>query len=380
MYRKMGDKMPPINALIKPASSSCNLQCKYCFYNDVSENREEKNYGLMSYETLEILVRKILKYGDNIVGFAFQGGEPTLAGLDFYKNLINIQEKYNIKKVSINNAIQTNGMIIDDEWAEFLAKNNFLIGLSLDGPKDIHDLNRTDIKGTGSHSRVQKTIESLNKYGVEYNILCVVTKSVARHVRKVYSYYNKNQFKYLQFIPCLDELGMEAGKNLYSLTPEIYGEFLKKLFDLWYEDFTKGKIISIRMFDNIIQMLMGFHPEACDMRGQCSNNLVIEADGSAYPCDFYVIDDYRMGNIVNYEIEDLFKGKKSKAFVEISKLKSGNCSTCKFVYLCRGGCRRHYEPIDDNKLNENYFCLAYKEFYEYSLSRFHEIVRIIERN
>lgn len=371
--------MPAINVLIKPASGSCNLRCKYCFYKDVSENRKEKNYGLMSYETLETIVKKVFEYGDNMVGFAFQGGEPTLAGLDFYKNLISMQEKYNIRKVKVNNAIQTNGMLIDDEWAEILANNNFLVGLSLDGPKDIHDQNRIDINEAGSYKRVEKAIESLNKYKVEYNILSVVTKSIARHVEKIYKYYGKNGFYYLQFIPCLDELGSQAGKNVYSLTPEMYGDFLKKLFDLWYKDFKQGKRISIRMFDNIIQMLLGLRPEACDMNGYCSSNLVIEADGSCYPCDFYVIDKWKMGNIAENSIKDLLQGEKAKKFIEESIGMPNNCSQCKFLSICRGGCRRHYEPANKKALGENYFCSAYKDFYEYTILRFQEIARIISR-
>lgn len=371
--------MPAINLLIKPASGNCNLHCKYCFYNNVTENRKEKSYGMMSYETLDTLVKKAFEYTDKLVGFTFQGGEPTLAGLDFYKQLISLQEKYNTKKIQVNNAIQTNGMIIDDEWSEFLAKNKFLVGLSLDGPKEVHDQNRININGIGSYKRIEKTIESFNKYKVEYNILAVVTKSVARHVEKIYKYYSKNSFEYLQFIPCLDDLGEEAGKNPYSLTPEAYCDFLKRLFDLWYVDFKAGKKISIRMFDNIIQMLLGLHPEACDMSGHCSANLIIEADGSCYPCDFYVLDKWNMGNITVNSIKDLLQGEKAKRFVDSSLEIPEDCGKCEFISLCRGGCRRHYEPVDKKSLGRNYFCLAYKNFYRYTILRFQEIARMINR-
>ncbi len=370
--------MPAINLLIKPASGNCNLKCKYCFYNDVTENRKEKNYGIMSYETLDTLVKKAFEYTDNMVGFAFQGGEPTLAGLDFYKKLISLQKKYNVKKIQVNNAIQTNGMIIDDTWAEFLAKNNFLVGLSVDGPKEVHDLNRIDINGIGSHKRIEKTIESFNKYNVEYNILSVVTKSMARHVEKIYKYYIKNSFDYLQFIPCLDDLGEEAGRNLYSLTPEAYGDFLKRLFDLWYKDFKSGRRISIRMFDNILQILLGMHPESCDMNGYCSANLVVEANGSCYPCDFYVLDKWNMGNIMESSIKDLIKGERAKEFVDFGRTIPDDCMMCEFVSICRGGCRRHYEPSPKKSSGKNYFCSSYKEFYKYTIFRFQEISRGIQ--
>lgn len=371
--------MSPINVLIKPASGSCNLKCKYCFYNNVSQNRKEENYGFMSNEILETLVKNVFEYADFSAGFAFQGGEPTLAGIEFYKNLVKLQKKYNVKKIKVRNAIQTNGIKIDEEWAHFLAENNFLVGLSLDGPREIHDLNRIDINGIGSHKRIEKTIEYFNKHKVEYNVLSVVSKSVARHVEKIYRYYSKKGFYYLQFIPCLDELGEDPGKNQYSLTPHIYGDFLKKLFDLWYKDFMNGKFISIRMFDNIVQMLLGFKPESCDMNGYCSSNLVVEANGSCYPCDFYVIDKWNMGNIAESSIKDLLQGEKAKKFVETSIDIPDDCGKCKFISICRGGCRRHYEPIERKALGKNYFCSAFKEFYAYTIPRFQEIARIISR-
>ncbi len=369
--------MPPINVLIKPASSSCNLKCKYCFYYDVAENRDKQNYGIMTCDTLEALVKRVFEYAEHFAGFAFQGGEPTIAGLNFYRKLIELQRKYNVKKIKVNNAIQTNGIIIDDEWAEFLAENNFLVGLSLDGPKDIHDLNRVDSKGIGSHSRIEKTVELFNKYKVEYNILCVVTKAVSRHIEKVYNYYIKKGFQYLQFIPCLDELGKEPGNNPYSLIPESYEHSLKKLFDLWYRDFKLERRISIRMFDNIVQMLMGYPPESCDMKGCCSANATVEADGSVYPCDFYVINEWKLGDIFKNSMEDMLQGETARAFVEVSKGVPEECRQCEYISVCRGGCRRHYEPISENSLDSNYFCSTYKGFYKYTLPRFYEIERIV---
>lgn len=368
--------MPPINVLIKPASSNCNLKCKYCFYYDVAENRDKQNYGIMTRDTLEVLVKRVFEYGEHFVGFAFQGGEPTLAGLDFYKQLIEFQQKYNTKKVKINNAIQINGVVINEEWAKFLVENNFLVGLSLDGPKDIHDLNRVDSRGIGSHRNLEKTVEIFNKYKVEYNILCVVTKSVSRHIEKIYNYYTKKGFQYLQFIPCLDELGKEPGNNPYSLTTEAYEYFLKKLFDLWYRDFKLGKRISIRMFDNIVQMLLGYPPESCDMKGCCSANAVVEADGSVYPCDFYVINEWKMGDVLTNNLQEMLQGERAKAFVNVSKGILDNCRHCEYVAICRGGCRRNYEPIR-NEIGSNYFCSAYKAFYKYTIERFYEIARII---
>lgn len=207
----------------------------------------------------------------------------------------------------------------------------------------------------------------------------MVTKSVARHTQKVYKYYSKKGFNYLQFIPCLDELNEKAGKNVYSLTPELYGSFLKNIFDLWYKDFINGKRVSVRMFDNIIHMLLGLEPESCDMKGYCSANLVIESDGSCYPCDFYVIDKWNMGNIKENSIEELLQGEKAKKFVDASVDIPKECGHCKFMYLCRGGCRRHYEPSNKKSVGKNYFCQSYKDFYEYAMPRFHHIASMLSR-
>jgi len=166
--------MKAISVLIKPASGNCNLRCKYCFYNSIIRSRETENYGMMDLNTLEILVKKVFESADIACTFAFQGGEPTLVGLDFYKTLIELQKKYNTKNIQVNNALQTNGIVIDENWAKFLNKNNFLVGLSLDGPKDIHDTNRIDMNKKGSFNIVMNTVRLFNKHGVEYNILFVI--------------------------------------------------------------------------------------------------------------------------------------------------------------------------------------------------------------
>ena len=174
--------MYPLNLLIKPASGYCNFKCKYCFYDDVAQNREVESYGFMSTKTLEEIVKKALKFAKGECTFTFQGGEPTLVGLDFYKDLIKFQKKYNKKGLKIHNTIQTNGFLIDKEWAKFLHNNNFLVGISLDGTKEINDANRINANKEGTYNNILETIELFNKYKVEYNILTVVTSYVARNI------------------------------------------------------------------------------------------------------------------------------------------------------------------------------------------------------
>ena len=371
--------MQPLSLLIKPASSNCNLRCQYCFYHSIAENRTTSSYGVMSSETLEVLVKKALECTEGSCTFAFQGGEPTLAGLDFYKKLVEIVPKYNIKKVKVNYALQTNGLAIDGEWAEFLMENKFLVGISLDGPKDIHDITRIDPQGKGSFKRVMATVDLFNKHHVEYNVLCVVNAYVARHISKVYSFYKKHDFRFLQFIPCLDPLNEEPGGHQYSLTPERYTQFLKKLFDEWYNDILKDDILSIRYFDDLIAMLMGYPPGSCGMSGTCGDNYVIEANGGVYPCDFYVLDEWYIGNIHEIGFEQIRASAPACSFIEVSKHIDPQCEGCKWYNLCRGGCRRYREPFENGKPVLNYYCSSFKEFFEYTIERMLKLADMFSR-
>ena len=371
--------MPPIQLLIKPSSGSCNLRCKYCFYHDEMNHRETGNYGFMSFDTLEILVKKTLDYAEGSCGFAFQGGEPTLAGLDFYKELIQLQKKYNVKQIPISNSIQTNGYRLDEEWAKFFAEHHFLVGISLDGTKYTHNTYRVNPMGEGSFDDIMKTIELLDRYQVEYNILTVVNRRTAEKISKIYSFYEKNQWKYIQFIACLDPIGEKGGEREYSLNPELYGEFLIQLFDLWYLDLQKGKQPFIRQFENYISILMGYEPEACDQRGCCSIQYVVEADGSVYPCDFYVLDEYQIGNFHSDSIDEMRQKGEEIRFVEKSLENKEECKKCVYGPICRGGCRRNREIDENGQLGKNYFCPAYKKFFEATLPRMQQIAMELRR-
>lgn len=365
--------------MIKPSSSNCNMQCEYCFYHSISEKRIHKSWGFMNFELLETIVRKALNEVEDACTFAFQGGEPTLAGLDFYKKLVEYEQKYNQKNIEINNAIQTNGLAIDEEWANFFAQNHFLVGISLDGPKKIHDLYRVDNQGEGTFQRIIKAIHLFDQHHVKYNILTVVTAQVASHIHKIYNFFKNKNFIYLQFIPCLDPLDEAPGGDRFSLTLEKYSYFLKTLFDLWYVDIMNDHIISIRYFDNLIQLLMGYPPEACGMLGHCNCQFIIEANGGVYPCDFYVLDKWYLGNIKEKSFIELLKSPISFKFVETSKYIDPKCHNCPFFPMCMGGCRRWREPFIDGKPCINILCSAYQDFFQYTLERFKNIVEKIRR-
>lgn len=369
--------MPPLNMLIKPASGICNMRCKYCFYHDVSENRSQASYGRMSMETLEDLVKRAFDFAEYTCSFAFQGGEPTFAGLEFFQRLTELEKKYNQKKVKVQYSIQTNGTLVDDRWAEFFARNHFLVGLSLDGTREVHDAMRVDAEGKGTFDRVMKTAAILEKYRVDFNILCVVNRGVAQESKKIYQFFREKKFGYVQPIPCLDPIGEQPGQHEFSLTPEKYGYFLKTFFDLWYDDLKNGHMTVIRNFDNYIGILMGYQPEMCSMLGHCICQYVVEADGSVYPCDFYVLDEWKLGNIRDSSFWELGKSEKVREFIRLSQHVDEQCRACRWRQLCRGGCRRNREPFQNGKPVLNYYCSSYREFFEYAAPRLLEIKRQI---
>lgn len=368
--------MPAAMFLIKPASSACNLRCKYCFYFSEAEQRSVAFYGMMQERTLEAIVRKGLAYADGTCGFAFQGGEPTLVGLPFFERLMEFQRKYNVKNVRISNSIQTNGTLLDENWAHFFHDNGFLVGLSLDGDGDSHNLHRTDARGNGTFTQVMKTARLLDRFEVQYNILTVVTSNTARRGRRIYEFFKKNGFRYLQFIPCMDPLGELPGSRPYSLRPDELERFLKQLFDLWYDDLAQGNYISIRYFDNLVQILLGQRPEACNMNGYCSCNCVVEADGGMYPCDFYMLDPWRLGNVESDDIAQMLHSDKAREFIRLSAERSPECQQCRWLALCRGGCRRERELPGDGGLGLNAFCSAYRGFFDYAYERLVRVARM----
>lgn len=365
--------MPSLSIMVKPVSSQCNMRCSYCFYKDVAENRLQADYGRMSFETLDRLVRRAMAYADGAVSFAFQGGEPTLAGAAFYRKLTELQRKYNSRGLIVNNSIQTNGFRLDDDMAELLAREHFLVGVSYDGTPAIHDMFRKDAAGNGTSGRVEETIRKLSAYHIDFNILCVVNSLVAQNREECFA--NLSRFGYIQYIPCLDAMNGEKGD--YSLTPELYTDFLKGSFDLYYDAFKAGKPVSIRNFDNYLAILLGEQPENCGMCGQCGKYYLVEADGSTYPCDFYVLDEWRTGNINDSSFFRLEKSEIGNAFISASLYVPEKCRSCRWYPLCRNGCRREREMTGDRI---NRWCACYSALFEYAFPRMEKMAEAIRKN
>ncbi len=366
--------MPPISLLIKPASGLCNLRCAYCFYADEMGKRQQASFGIMSRHTLAAVLRKTLAQADGPVNLMFQGGEPTLAGLDFFREAVALCREGNRKRLPVQFSLQTNGILLDDRWAEFLKENHFLVGLSLDGTEGIHDGCRVDPEGRGTFLRVMEAVKLLQKHQVEFNILTVVTRQTAGNGGRIYRFFREQGLVWQQYIPCLDPLGEARGAQGYSLTPEKYEHFLKALFDNWYRDISAGKFCYNRYFENLVAILLGAQPESCGMVGRCSVQYVVEADGSVYPCDFYVLDSMRLGNLVTDSFETIDQARRELGFLEKSFQIHEKCRSCRWYPLCRGGCRRDREQ-EDGSLGLNYFCAAYQGFFTYAYPRLRELAQ-----
>lgn len=292
----------------------------------------------MKNETIDLLISRILEVlrkDSGIVNISFQGGEPTVAGLNYFKYFVEEVNKYPCIKP--NYSIQTNGTLIDDEWAKFFKENNFLIGVSLDGFKENTDKFRLDINKQGMYDEIINGIKILEKYDNNYNILTVLTRDLAKKPKELFEFYLENNFKYIQLIPCLPELdGLDNG---ISLTEKEYTAFYNSFFDLWKKEVLKGNILSINLFENIAGMLQGYPPYQCGMIGKCIVQFVLESNGDVFPCDFYCLDEYKLGNIKDNSFNELFK-KGLEVFVKDSKCTNDYCKTCKYLKICNGGCRR----------------------------------------
>ncbi len=371
--------MPSLSILIKPASGLCNMRCRYCFYSDVTEHRETASYGIMNDATSEALVRRAFEFADKSVTFAFQGGEPTLAGTDYYKMFVNLVGKYNTVGIPVSYAMQTNAYFFPDGLLEILRDNKFLLGVSLDGNAVLHDLNRVDSSGEGSFKHVSENIKKLDEYKIDYNILTVLTENNAKNISKIYSYFRSKNYKYLQFIKHVDGFGDADGNSAYSLTNKRYSSFLKTAFGYYYDDFKNGKYISVREFDNFVMLAQGRCAECCGMNGVCPANLVIEADGGAYPCDFYVLDEWRCGNIVDNTVAEIMNSDAAKRFRQRSYEIDEKCKKCKYYFLCRGGCARYRGVDTDGGLLRNKYCESYIDFFSQYADKIIELAQLTKR-
>ncbi|MEG0275561.1 MAG: radical SAM protein [Coprobacillus sp.] len=330
--------MKKITILIKPVSSSCNMQCEYCFYKDVSQYRDI-NSKLMSQKTIHTIIEKVFNIQQSAmqVEFCFQGGEPLLAGIDFYRYFISIVNKVN-KIHTISFSIQTNGILINQEWVDFFKQYHFLVGVSLDGVEEVHDYYRI-INKENTHKEIVKGITLLQKNSIDFNILSVITPKMSTYAKEIYHFYKTMNYKYIQFIPCLPFLDGTGG-----LKPKEYARFYKELYD----EFINDKSIHIDLFEQIALLKRGVKECSCGMLGYCSFQFVMEANGDIFPCDFYAIDKYRLGNIHNIDLKDIMTNQRLSLFLTEDKCFSNLCDHCQYYKMCQGQCKRQNVCLFDD--------------------------------
>lgn len=343
----------PLSIMVKPASSACNLRCEYCFYTAVAKKREVFDKGMLSLETSEKMISSAFECSKDFVGFVFQGGEPLIRGIDFYREFVSLVKKYNTLGAEVSFAVQTNGTLLNDEWCEFFRENNFLVGVSLDGNEEQNKY-RVYPDGSASFGDIMGGIELLKKHNVQFNVLSVLTKNLANTFRDSYKFFKSMGLSYLQYIPCLRDF--DSDDDVYVMNNEDYLNYLNSAFRMYYNARLRGTPFSIRQFDNYVLLAHGSCPEQCGMKGGCSEQFVVEGDGSVYPCDFYCNDEQCLGNINDTSFAQMRKSKKALDFISSSFEKKDECSECKYYYLCRGGgCKR-------NNASFNY-CETYKKFF-----------------
>jgi uncharacterized protein len=338
--------MKRLSLLIKPASALCNMRCRYCFYYDVGEHRQTHSYGVMKPETMVHIIDSIQKdlNEKDEVTIAFQGGEPTLAGLNWFENFVSYFAAGLKKEVKVNYALQTNGLLIDDPWAEFLHKNNFLVGLSIDANAKIHNSNRLDSNGRGTFDACMQTKALLEKNKVEYNILCVLTNDLAGEPDKVWNFILHEKIQYIQFIPCLEGLD-EKESSPFALRPPRFANFYSRLYHRWVNELENGTYISVKLFDDTANFFFRGIPSACGINGRCYSQYVVEADGGVYPCDFYVLDNYNTGNLTRQTLHELFDSKRMQDFLLEERSLPKLCLSCPYLKMCKGGCKRMQNAV-----------------------------------
>lgn len=361
-----------INVMWKTVSEDCNLACDYCYYSTCGGKPGQKINRIDS-AILEKFIKEYMERSNGVASFAWQGGEPLLAGYDFFEEVVSLQAKYAPKNTIISNSLQTNGTLLTDKWASFLKTYQFLVGVSLDGPREIHDARRVDSIGNGSFDRVMKGINSLRRHHVDFNILTVVHKGNVGKATELLSFYESEGLNFVQFIPCMDFRAQEVNRpGSYDITPEEYGYFLCEAFDYWYNNGEPRT--SIRFFDDMLSVYVNREAGSCVHRASCPQTIILEQNGDAFPCDFFIHPDWKIGNVGKDSIDEILSHPLYATFLKMKPTLPNPCKTCEWKHLCHGGCPRNRKwGVDRSTSEVDYFCSSYKQIYNYANERMKEL-------
>jgi uncharacterized protein len=389
------------HAMAKPIGSTCNINCSYCYYLHKEHLLEQQRGHRMAPSMLERYIRQYIEAqnGDAVV-FSWQGGEPTMLGLDFFRDIVALQEKYKPEGRRIENDLQTNGTLLTDEWCRFLKEHGFLVGVSIDGPRELHDAYRVDRKGQPTFDDVMRGIALLKKHGVKFNTLTVVNRRNAKRPLDVYRFLRSEVGStYMQFIPCVEpkdfqtvapqhwprdampvlgSTGARPGNpdsivTDWSVDPDDWGYFLSSTFDEWYRK-DVGKVL-VNLFETAVAQSMGLPSQICITAEFCGKALAIEQDGTVYSCDHYVYPEYALGNLKSEHIGTMAFSERQQKF-GYSKRDSlpGYCRACKHLSLCWGECPKNRllrTPAGEPGLN--YLCAGIKKFHDHAGPRVRDL-------
>ncbi len=352
--------------MAKPLGPTCNLNCTYCYYLSKTSLFPADEQYRMTDDVLEAYVRSFIESSPGpFVHFVWHGGEPTLLGLDFYRRVITVQERYLPPEWTCINNLQTNGVMIDEEWCDFLAEHRFHVGISIDGSAWLHDACRVDNAGKPTHRRVMRALDLLQRRGIEPDVLCTLNAMTAPHPTEVYRFFLDQGVKWLQFLPVVQRTP-DGGASDLSVTPEAMGAFLCTVFDEWIRH-DVGRIV-VQTFAECLNVAMGKPADLCIMAETCGRALAIEHDGSVYSCDHFVDPEYRLGNVSSDSLSVLVDAPEQVAFGQAKRdALPGYCRECPVLSVCNGGCPKdRFVSTPDGEEGLNYLCAGYRQFYEHA--------------
>lgn len=368
------------HVMTKPVGPICNLDCKYCFYLEKERLYQESDWK-MPDDVLESYIRQYIQaQSAQTVSFAWQGGEPTLLGVDYFRKVVELEKKHAGSK-RIENAFQTNGILLDDPWGEFLAENRFLVGLSIDGPRELHDRYRVDKGGRPTFDRVMRGLGYLKKHGVEFNTLTVVQRNNSYHPLEVYRFLKEAGSRFVQFIPVVERVTDNRGADGlvligpaqdaaarvagWSVEPLQYGKFLCAVFDEWARN-DAGRVY-VQIFDVALEMWLGLPAGLCVFRETCGAALALEHNGDLYSCDHFVYPENKLGNIMEHPLASLAASERQMRFgLDKRDCLPRYCRECDVRFACNGECPKHrFTRAPDGEYGLNYLCSGYKLFFHH---------------
>ncbi len=352
---------PNLGILIKPVGSDCNMACDYCYYRPAGRLYPDAARPRFTLDLFDAVCGQYLALQPREIKIGWQGGEPTMMGLDFFRQVIEVERRHARPGDCIGNSLQTNGVVLDGEWCEFLAANNFLVGLSVDGTADLNVMRRFP-NGKPAHDVAMRAAGLLTEHKVEFNVLVVISQANVDHPGRVFQFLLDNDLHYAQFIPCTEPAG--GGQvSEHSITAEQYGDFLIALFDAWIAN--DDPTYYVRRIDNWLHLFFDLPPECCEYREDCSNLVTIEWNGDVYPCDFFVEERFRMGNVREATLMQMLSGPAFRTFAREAEALPAMCRDCRVERYCHGGCYRHRMKLGIEADGRPYLCEAKQRIFDH---------------